>query len=334
MLREYIENEPYIPFYACGKPPYNMLSNFAYIKEGIEYDGLRYISTEHAFQAQKYIKEQRKRFSVEGDLGQLDSGFDLAFGKDWEKKKLFWMKKNNIGIIPKMVTNEKRGLKLGLIRDKNFVNTSELWFDLLWQKFRIDRFRKTLTSTGNNYLLEYDRGAERMNPLWSGIIKDGKLYGTNLMGKYIMYIREKIYSQEEIPQEEIEDENDTKTFIQNLINSIKEKFKDTLNDDSINKLIDIIKSASIKDKFDDIIENIIKKVNTLVETDINKKVEEKIKSQKPIKILDNKEDEQYKIDDKTTMKRLKEMAKEKGIKNLNKYKVENRMELIKLIKGE
>jgi len=268
MLREYIENEPYIPFYACGKPPYNMLSNFAYIKEGIEYDGLRYISTEHAFQAQKYIKEQRKRFSVEGDLGQLDSGFDLAFDKDWEKKKLFWMKKNNIGIIPKMVTNEKRGLKLGLTRDKNFVNTSELWFDLLWQKFRIDRFRKTLISTGNNYLLEYDRGGERMTPLWSGIIKDGKLYGTNLMGKYIMYIRDQIYSfpdkfefptNKENPKPEVKKHIDT--FIQNLIISIQEKFKDTLDDDTMNKLIDIIKSTSVKNKFENIIENTIKTQN-------------------------------------------------------------------------
>jgi hypothetical protein len=45
-----------------------------------------------------------------------------------------------------------------------------------------------------------------------------------------------------------------------------------------------------------------------------------------------KEDKNDEINDKTTLKQLKEMAKEKGIKNLNKYTSKNKDELIQLIK--
>ena len=117
-------NEIIVSFYACGKSPINNLSNFSFIKQGIIYDGITYYSTEHAFQAQKYIKEQRHRFSIDGDLGNIETGFLLVFGNDkCEKKKQFWMKKDNIGIIAKMATNPKIGKKLGLIRDNNFISS-------------------------------------------------------------------------------------------------------------------------------------------------------------------------------------------------------------------
>ena len=183
-----------INFYSCGIKPFHKLSNFALIKDGIEFDGLIFYSVEHAFQAQKYIKEQRIRFSIEGDLGNIDSGFKLVFGDEWEKKKNFWMKKDNIGIIAKMSTNIKIGKKLGLIRDINFSSTNELWIELLTLKFNIIEFNNILKNTTNKYLLEFDRGAKRMYlknniPIWSGLIENDILYGNNLMGKYLMIIR-------------------------------------------------------------------------------------------------------------------------------------------------
>ncbi len=187
-----------IPFYACGKEPYNKLSNFAFIEEGIVYDGLTYCSTEHAFQAQKYVEEQRVRFSIHGDLGNkndIDKMFQLVFSDNWEKKKKYWMKKNNIGIVAKMATNAKIGKKLDLKRDDNFVSTDDLWITLLSYKFSIPIFRNILLSTNDVYLLEFDRGAKKNMPKWSGIIQDGILYGENLMGKYMMRTRENITSQ-------------------------------------------------------------------------------------------------------------------------------------------
>jgi predicted NAD-dependent protein-ADP-ribosyltransferase YbiA (DUF1768 family) len=194
LFREYNTNEETINFYSCGRKPFHKLSNFALIKDGIVFDGLTFYSTEHAFQAQKYIKEQRIRFSIEGDLGNIDSGFKLVFGDEWEKKKKFWMNKDNIGIIAKMATNIKIGKKIGLIRDINFSSTDELWIKLLTLKFNIIEFNIILQNTENKYLLEFDRGAKRSVslkniPIWSGIIDEGILYGNNLMGKYLMVIR-------------------------------------------------------------------------------------------------------------------------------------------------
>lgn len=190
LFREYKNNESYVTFYACGKSPINKLSNFALIEQGIIYDGIMYNSTEHAFQAQKYIKEQRYRFSIDGDLGNIETGFLLVFGNDkCEKKKQFWMKKNNIGIVAKMATNPKIGKKLGLIRDNNFKSSNELWINILTSKFNISTFKNILLQTKNNYLLEFDRSAERNNPIWAGIIKNNKLYGDNLMGQYLMFVR-------------------------------------------------------------------------------------------------------------------------------------------------
>jgi predicted NAD-dependent protein-ADP-ribosyltransferase YbiA (DUF1768 family) len=194
MFREYIVNEEVIKFYSSATKPFHKLSNFALIKDGIEYDGLMFYSTEHAFQAQKYIKEQRIRFSIEGDIGNIDSGFKLLFGNEWEKKKNFWMKKENIGIIAKTATSNKNETKLGLIKDVNFSSTNKLWLELLTIKFNINEFKNILKNTENKYLLEFDRGAKRMSlqnkiPFWSGLIDNDVLYGNNLMGKYLMLVR-------------------------------------------------------------------------------------------------------------------------------------------------
>lgn len=83
-FREYNSNENYVSFFSNAVTPYYKLSNFAYISRGITYKGLTYYSVEHAYQAQKYIPEQRERFSIEGDLGNL-KGFELVFERDCEK---------------------------------------------------------------------------------------------------------------------------------------------------------------------------------------------------------------------------------------------------------
>jgi predicted NAD-dependent protein-ADP-ribosyltransferase YbiA (DUF1768 family) len=198
IFREYQKNEDIINFYSCGKAPYYKLSNFALISDGIIFDGLTFHSTEHAFQAQKYIKEQRPRFSVNGDLGNINNVnncFELIFENNWEKKKKYWMKKNNIGIIAKMATNIKIGKRLGLIRDIHFMSTHNLWMELLALKFNIDEFKIILQSIKNKYLLEFDRGAKRLClkniiPIWGALVDNGTMYGNNLMGKYLMLLKE------------------------------------------------------------------------------------------------------------------------------------------------
>lgn len=191
MFREYEEGENYISFFSNAKFPLHKLSNFAECE--IIFNGKKYISTEHAFQSRKYIKEDRKRFRITGDLGNID-GFNIVFDeKDVENKINYWMKKKNIGIIAKMATDKKRGVKLGLNRDENFESDYELWEEILLAKFSIDEFKEILLNTGNKYLLEFSRNAKNRNDeYWGGIIENGKLYGKNMMGKYLMKIREKL----------------------------------------------------------------------------------------------------------------------------------------------
>ena len=191
--RNYNEGELVINFWSNGKVPFHNLSNLASIPDGINYDGIIYPSTEHAFQAQKYIQNQRQRFSITGDLG-VWNGLRLVYKtEEYEKKYKYWSKKANIGIIAKMATNEKIGKKLGLIRDENFHSSDELWMKILGKKYSIKYFGDLLKSTGDIYLLEFDRGAKHRfagsNCFWGGLICNNALYGNNQMGKYLMEIR-------------------------------------------------------------------------------------------------------------------------------------------------
>lgn len=176
--------DEYTTFFSNAKEPYYKMSNFNHIKDGIYFRGLKYNSTEHAFQAQKYILSDRKRFSSDGDLGNWD-GFKLVSDKDVN----YWKKKDNIGIIAKMATDKKRGLKLGLTRNEEFESNDELWIELLLLKYNICEYKQILLSTKDSYLLEFDRGAKKRNSTWGGIIENGVLYGDNLMGKYHITVR-------------------------------------------------------------------------------------------------------------------------------------------------
>lgn len=199
-LREYTKGESALNFWSNAKKEtkFYKLSNFQYIKDGIKPfdDNLEFASTEHAFQSRKYIEKDRERFSINGDLGNI-GGFSLVCKeKEYEKKRDFWMKKDNIGIVAKMATNEKIGKKLGLKRNPDFKSTDELWIQILLTKYKKEEFKQLLKNTGDIYLLEFDRGAynrfgqSKVN--WGGNIIDNELWGKNLMGKYLMEIRNQI----------------------------------------------------------------------------------------------------------------------------------------------
>jgi len=91
-----------------------------------------------------------------------------------------------------MATNKQVGKQLGLIRDESFNSTFELWKPILYKKYSAPKFKKILSETRDNYLLEFERGAQRSGSIWGGLISNGVEYGNNIMGKYLMKIREQI----------------------------------------------------------------------------------------------------------------------------------------------
>lgn len=80
-FRKYKKDEDVIKFFSNAKDPYYKLSNFACIDDRIKVFGRKFYSTEHAFQSRKFIKEDRKKFSSSGDIGNVDDGFDLLLKK-------------------------------------------------------------------------------------------------------------------------------------------------------------------------------------------------------------------------------------------------------------
>lgn len=89
-FREYVPGEEFIAFFSNAKTPYNKLSNFAMIPDGIIVFKREFISSEHAFQSRKYIEEDAERFTTDGDLGNVE-GFDLVGAKE-----SYWMKKSSL----------------------------------------------------------------------------------------------------------------------------------------------------------------------------------------------------------------------------------------------
>tara|TARA_B100001996_G_C18577235_1_gene560811 strand:- start:285 stop:815 length:531 start_codon:yes stop_codon:yes gene_type:complete len=172
-----------IQFNASGKEPYNGLSNFEEVD--IEYEGKVYASVEHCFQAQRYGEEDKKRFTKEGDLGTWE-----GFEKVSKKSDEYWRKKRNIGIIAKMATNKEN--VLGLKREYEIKDGYELWEPMLKEKFKDERLRKILMDTKEEELVEFDRFANTRGSYWGGSVIDGKIVGTNTMGKYIMRVRKEI----------------------------------------------------------------------------------------------------------------------------------------------
>lgn len=192
----------YIYFNSSSKSPYHLLSNFHQIDGGIKYDDIIYNSVEHAYQAQKFIKSDRIRFSETGDLGDF-SAFrtygSIFFKKsvDPENKIRYWSKKNNIGIVAKMASNPKyaKQLRLTFEKEKSRKNIERLFLNILLQKYSYKKYFDVLIDTKNSLLIEFSRSAKRNYDngsvdMWTGMVLDGKLYGENLMGQYLMKIRD------------------------------------------------------------------------------------------------------------------------------------------------
>lgn len=186
--REYQKGEPVILFKADkgtlkeGAKSIDlwMLSNLAECI--VEHDGITYPSVEHAFQAQKLHESVRDKFGITGVFGDPANNFEKGWtayfnaktpkgnnaAKVLKKTNSVYSKKKTHGVIAKMVNNlsrkpeERRRLGLEPNPHWNFGDAHErLWMQLLRSKYRDPVMRQILLSTGDAYLIEFQRNEKK-----------------------------------------------------------------------------------------------------------------------------------------------------------------------------
>ena len=186
-------------------------SNFCELQHPVEFEGRLYPTTEHAYQAEYRVDERdRHRFAVGGDLASIETGIPLVADKKGTvaSKVKHWSAKGNRpampGIVAKMAVHPKRAkrLKIRLCKSKDdprdMVEIKSIFKAVLLSKYRRNPLlRYKLLATGDVPLVEFSRSAKRESdagrpPLWTGMVKDGMLYGQNLMGNMMMGVRDQL----------------------------------------------------------------------------------------------------------------------------------------------
>ena len=71
------------------------------------------------------------------------------------------------------------------------------WAILLLHKFSLPGFRELLLETKDEMLVEFDRMGNP-NCFWGGKIIEGRLVGSNAMGKMLMMVRESLNLKKQI----------------------------------------------------------------------------------------------------------------------------------------
>ena len=194
--------------------------------------GCEFPSNEHFYQALASDSlETFLAFTTSGRFGRLDvTFFELLLVEKLlpVKKKVkgapatakeiratavdkvkYWKPKGNVGIVAKMVStmdaNMRARLFAPLVFDYDRLDTlSEEHQRLVWRAIHLRKYethaklRESLLATGSAYLLEFVRGAERVErqskgatvEKWGGLINEqGEIFGCNYMGRFLMAAR-------------------------------------------------------------------------------------------------------------------------------------------------
>jgi hypothetical protein len=134
---------------------YRFLSNF-YMPSPLFYEGVFYLSSEHAFQASKTEdKEIRRMISkLETPAEAKEIGGKLKLRKNWDQ-----------------------------IRER-------VMYEIVFRKFAISYdLQMELTGTYPHYLIEGNNWGDK---LWGCVWQQGRWEGENTLGKLLMKIREEI----------------------------------------------------------------------------------------------------------------------------------------------
>jgi predicted NAD-dependent protein-ADP-ribosyltransferase YbiA (DUF1768 family) len=228
--RQFYFGDRVLLFKADKAVPLCHLSNLAVVPSGVTHHGLIYPTVEHAFQAQKFHESVRHLFSTSGVYGnpanQFHAGWTAYFqaktpasktiAETVEKKQKHWGKKNQFGVLAKMVNNlskppkkgpskiDRLGLRVNSAWD--FGESHErLWMSLLRSKFEDPAMREVLLNTGDAYLIEYqkfekEKGTDRdyvdfYTAFYNEATRECKHCNEprcNAIGKFLMKIRDEL----------------------------------------------------------------------------------------------------------------------------------------------
>lgn len=180
----------------------------------------KFAAAEYLWQCFKALDDEVREQFVEGGRNSFVPTREffekISSEKEREKaqsKAEHWAKKDMVGVAAKMAVTPKHHAKLGIAgkidNSREHLPRDELdqiWEWVLLAKFRQnENFREQLLKTGNDYLLEFDRGAARKDGakvFWGGYMRrkseeseDGVLIGSNYMGETLMRVREKLRQQ-------------------------------------------------------------------------------------------------------------------------------------------
>lgn len=180
-------------------------------------NGVDFVSSEHCWQSLKATNQRTfNRFTATGDLSRFtpdsfkpflklnktDKSDPQKVVKACDQSFKIWSPKRSIGIIAKQAANPKYRIGCGFgtadMQYNREIFSPEIemaiWKVILTQKFAQNlTLKQNLLNTRGMYLLEFDRGAaqEGKKVHWGGYITpEGQLLGENVMGIYVMQIRD------------------------------------------------------------------------------------------------------------------------------------------------
>jgi predicted NAD-dependent protein-ADP-ribosyltransferase YbiA (DUF1768 family) len=217
----------YIYFNSNANAPRHLLSNFSAapivfteahicpaigdvcprIYEWMQERTLTFPSSEHLWQALKAATlDVFLAFASGGRLSGCDVLMAIYDEKGLNKWK-WWMRKGCVGIAAKLAANPKHKIRLDLVGKMHYAREQlplpleqEVWLAILRLKFKqCAAHRRVLLETGDTPLIEFDKGAGKKGAKashWGGMwCKEiHKLVGENVMGRYLMEIRDELRS--------------------------------------------------------------------------------------------------------------------------------------------
>ena len=189
------------------------LSNHAFCPNMVCYGLHSFVSVTHAMKASKHASEEGQKAFASSPLNTLDDGIEFLKENSGKKgaslnaRAQAWRASGQVGFVAKEASKNFFGM-FPLLRGSTMYRRTteeevEIMHFLLRSKFERDHaLRKVLRDTEDAYLLHYSWSRpEAHDSAWSGYSKKDKdgtftVYGSNLIGKTLMRVREELCARE------------------------------------------------------------------------------------------------------------------------------------------